>query len=53
MARLIILTTPIRAHITSARAGAALVMREPLECPINAEEWQVTLNKKRLGPLFT
>lgn len=36
----------------SAYTGAALVVREALANPIEVEEWQITLDKKKLGPLF-
>lgn len=39
-------------QVHSKRTKEALVVREPLEKPFKVEEWQVDIDKKRLGPKF-
>ncbi|KAE9364200.1 glycyl-tRNA synthetase [Stipitochalara longipes BDJ] len=38
--------------VHSKRTGEALVVREPLDQPLRIEEWQVDIDKKKLGPKF-
>ncbi|TVY44542.1 putative glycine--tRNA ligase [Lachnellula cervina] len=38
--------------VHSKRTGEALVVREPREQPLRIEEWQVDIDKKKLGPKF-
>lgn len=38
--------------VHSKRTGEALVVREPREVPLKIEEWQVDIDKKKLGPKF-
>jgi glycyl-tRNA synthetase len=38
--------------VHSKGTGEALVVREPREQPLKIEEWQVDINKKKLGPKF-
>ncbi|TVY46698.1 putative glycine--tRNA ligase [Lachnellula occidentalis] len=38
--------------VHSKRTGEALVVREPREQPLKIEEWQVDIDKKKLGPKF-
>ncbi|KAF2805544.1 glycyl-tRNA synthetase [Mytilinidion resinicola] len=38
--------------VHAKRTGEALVVREPLAEPLEVEEWQAMLDKKKLGPKF-
>ncbi|KAI9720748.1 MAG: Glycine--tRNA ligase 1, mitochondrial [Chrysothrix sp. TS-e1954] len=38
--------------VHAKRTGEALVVREPRAEPLEIEEWQVDLEKKKLGPMF-
>lgn len=39
--------------VHSKATGVALVVKEPRAEPVRVEEWQATLQKKLLGPMFT
>jgi len=38
--------------VHSKRTGEALVVREPRSEPLKIDEWQIEVNKKKLGPKF-